>query len=116
MQTPNSRVYKGYWCLPSVPDKEVAGTLTIAPDGKSVLELMGAFSENIGLFLELQHEDSIWGRCYDEQNKGHEITLLDCYCSYSINFGLGFPLLRYSSRCALIGAHIISEDAPFFSL
>lgn len=115
MQIPNPRVYKGYWCLPSTPDKEVAGILTIAPDGKSVLELMGSFVENNDLFLDLGHEDSIWGRCYDEQNKGNKITLLDCYSSYSINFGLGFPLLRYSSRCALIGTHIISEDTPLFT-
>ena len=115
MQTPSTRTFKGYWCLPSAPDKEVAGILTIALDGRSVLELMGSFARNEDLFLDLRHEDSIWGRCYDEQNKGNKITLLDCYSSYSINFDLGFPLVRYSSRCALIGTHILSENAPIFS-
>ena len=111
----NCRVFKGYWCLPATPDKEIAGILTIDPDGKSVLELMGSFEERDGLFLDLQHEESIWGRCYDEKNKGNRITLLDCFSSYSINFDLGFPLVRYSSRCVLIGAHILSENDPYFS-
>lgn len=115
MEHLDNRVFKGYWCLPSVPDNEIAGTLTVGADGKSVLELMGAFGEDNGSLLELSHEDAIWGRCYDEQKKGKSITLLDCDSSYSINFGLGFPLVRYSCRCALIGTHILSAEVPYFS-
>lgn len=108
------RLYKGYWFLPSNPDKEVAGILSIEADGKSVLELMGSFGV-IDLSINLPREHAIWGRCYDNQKKGYRITILDSFASYSINFGLGFPLVRYSGGSVLIGIHILSEEDQSFS-
>lgn len=106
------RTLKGYWHLPSNPESEVAGIMTIDSDGKIVLELMGQFGD--GFDSGVRHEDVIWGRCYDSQKNGASVTLLDCTASYTMNFGLGFPLVRYSGCYALIGIHILSDMDPAF--
>lgn len=106
------RILKGYWYLPSNPDDQVAGIMTIWPEGKTVLELMGQFGG--GFDPGVRHEDVIWGRCYDSQKNGASVTLLDCTASYTVNFGLGFPLVRYSGRYTLIGIHILSDIDPAF--
>lgn len=53
-----NRVYKGYWWLPSVPDDQVAGTLTVEPDGDLRLELYGGFGlEEDGVNFERKPKD-----------------------------------------------------------
>lgn len=37
------RIYKGYWWLPSEPEEQIAGTLTIDPRGNVKLELYDCF-------------------------------------------------------------------------
>lgn len=60
-----SRIYKGYWWLPSNPDDQVAGTLTIEPDGGLRLELYGGFGlETEGVSFERKADKVIYGRCY----------------------------------------------------
>ena len=38
-----TRIYKGYWWLPSEPEEQIAGTLTIDSRGNVKLELYGCF-------------------------------------------------------------------------
>ena len=39
--------YKGYWYLPSSPEKKIAGNLTYYPNEKIVLELFGGFNTSL---------------------------------------------------------------------
>lgn len=110
-----NRLYKGYWFLPFAPDKQVAGVLTLESDGQAVLELIGAFGERPGADLENSYEPAVWGRCYDvNKHRGTSITLLNCGVSYTYNWELGFPLVRYSGQMAMIGIHVLSDHEPLF--
>ena len=109
------RLYKGYWFLPSDPEKQIAGVLTINPDGKAVLELIGAFEGSSFYSSPRYYMDTIWGQCYDDnKRKGTIITLLNCPASYTYNSGLGFPLVYYSAHIVLTGIHAHSDQEPVF--
>lgn len=52
-----NRIYKGKWWIPSNPDDQVSGYLTIHPNGVVKLELVGAFEqEEKGIDLEREDE------------------------------------------------------------
>ena len=111
----DSRVYKGYWWLPSISDDQVSGLLTIESDGHIVLELFGAFAlEERGLSFDADFESMIWGRCYDENNHMTDISLFNCNSAITLNFSSTFPLTRYTCRYAFIGFHGSSVDEQLF--
>ena len=54
--------YKGYWFLPSSPEKKVAGILTYSPNDEIILELIGCFDESLSSLFEQQEEMVIHGK------------------------------------------------------
>ncbi len=111
----NNRLFKGYWWLPSSPDDKVAGVLTVEPNGKVLLELMGAFdSAGKSFDFESNIVDVIYGRCYAPNNNMKDISLMDCRSAITYNFSSSFPLTRYTCIYALIGIHAESMDSQEF--
>lgn len=99
--------YKGYWYLPSDPDKRVAGVLTYYPNEKILLELLGCFGEySLAIFTENGDEDIIYGRTAE----GKDITLLNNFRSLKINTGADFPIVRYTCNFMVIGSHVKGLD------
>lgn len=111
-----SRIYKGYWWLPSNSDDQVAGTLTIEPDGGLRLELYGGFGlETEGVSFERKADKVIYGRCYAPNGHMKDISLFECHSAINLNFSSSFPITRYSCQYALLGFHTLSmKDAAFF--
>ena len=99
--------YKGYWFLPTVPDKMVAGILTYFPNEKIYLELLGCFGEySWSILTESGKEDIIYGKT----SEGKDITLLNNYRSLRINGGADFPIVSYTCDCLVIGSHVKGID------
>lgn len=98
--------YKGYWYLPSSPDKKIAGILTYYPNDKIVLELIGCFNDPFISLLEDNEENVIYGKTSDAK----DITLLQCHQSGTANFSAEFPIVKYSCNYIVIGKHINSFD------
>lgn len=111
-----TRLYKGYWWLPSTPDDQVAGTLTIEVDGDLRLELYGGFGQNEnGVSFEREPDKVIYGWCYAPNGHMKQISLFECHSSINLNFSSDFPITRYTCYYALIGYHLLSmKDAKFF--
>ncbi len=51
--------YKGYWWLPSTPDKKVAGTLKYIPNDSIRLEVIGSLGTDDEILNELHGDESI---------------------------------------------------------
>lgn len=98
--------YKGYWYLPSSPDKKIAGILTYYPNDKIILELIGCFDDSIPSLLDIGQEEVIHGKTSDAK----DITLLQCHKSVNVNFSADFPIVQYSCNYIVIGKHINSLD------
>jgi len=99
--------YKGYWWLPSDPDKRVAGVLTYYPNEKIVLELLGCFGEySLAILTGNNQEDIVYGKT--AENK--EITLINNFRSLSLNFSADFPIVRYTCNYMVIGKHVEGLD------
>lgn len=98
--------YKGYWYLPSSPDKKIAGILTYYPNDKIILELIGCFDDSIPSLLDIGQEGVIHGKTSDAK----DITLLQCHKSVNVNFSADFPIVQYSCNYIVIGKHINSLD------
>lgn len=110
-----TRLYKGYWWLPSSEEEQVAGMLTIESNGTLRLELYGCFgTEEKFLDFDKEDENVIWGRCYAPNGHMKDIALFECRPAISYNFSSGFPIVRYSCRYALIGFHTDSMSSPSF--
>lgn len=107
--------YKGYWWLPSLPDDQVAGTLTIDSKGNLRLELYGGFGlGEKGVRFESETDAVIYGRCYAPNGNMKDISLFDCHSAINLNFSSTFPITRYSCYYALIGYHTLSMNDPIF--
>lgn len=105
--------YKGYWWLPSNPNKTVAGILTYMPNERITLELIGTFdSENVSTIalLDSKLNDIIHGITSDSG----KITLYNCYPSGSANWSCSFPITRYSCQFIIIGKHLDSFKQKCF--
>lgn len=104
--------YKGYWYLPSFPEKKVAGILTYSPSDKITLELIGSFDDTFSSLFETKEEKVIYGNSSDAK----EITLLQCFQYSSVNFSADFPIVKYNCRCLIIGKHInsLEEQAKYW--
>lgn len=99
--------YKGYWWLPSDPDKKVAGVLTYYPNEKIVLELLGCFGEySLAILTGKDEEDIIYGKTAESK----EITLINNIRSLSLNFSADFPIVRYTCNYMVIGQHVEGLD------
>lgn len=112
-----NRFYKGYWWLPSEPDEQIAGMLTIDSRGNVKLELYGCFgpSDDYVIF-DRKDDPAIYGRCYTPDSKMTDVSLIGCSSALTLNFSDNtFPLTRYTCRYALIGMHCQKmEEAMFF--
>jgi hypothetical protein len=109
-------LYKGYWWIPSLPDDQVAGTLTIDSRGDMQLELYGGFClEEKGIQFEREEDAVIYGRCYAPNGHMKDVSLFECHSAINLNFSSNFPITRYTCYYALIGYHTLSmNDASFF--
>lgn len=104
---------KGYWWLPSNPDKTVAGILTYIPTKSIKLELFGSLEDedNLSVFTTERQEMIILGATSDAK----DITLINNFRSISLNFSAQFPIIRYSCQYLIVGGHINGlDDARFF--
>ena len=112
----DSRIYKGYWWLPSNQEEKVAGSLTVEPSGSLLLELFGGFGQDEdGMNFEREPDEVIYGRCYAPDGHMKDISLFECHSAISLNFSSDFPITRYTCYNALIGYHMLSmRDAKFF--
>lgn len=109
-----NRIYKGKWWIPSNPDKQVSGYLTIQPNGVVKLELIGAFEQEEN-GIDFEREDAmIFGHCFAPNNHAKDITLFDCHAASTWNPSLPFTLTRYTCRYALIGIHTEAMNAKMF--
>lgn len=109
--------YKGYWWLPKSPDDQVAGSLTIEPDGKMKLELYGGFgneNDDAMYFFEPKIEPVIFGRCYAPNSNMKDISLFTCGGAVRFNLGSTFIMTSYSCHYGLIGIHVESMNTPAF--
>lgn len=107
VQSENLIEYKGYWFLPSNPDKKIAGVLTFYPNEKIELELFGCLTETINVLCDCQQSESvIWGKTSDAK----KITLLNAFMQGQRNLDSDFPLLRCTCRYMIIGKHINGLD------
>lgn len=109
-----NRIYKGKWWIPSNPDNQVSGCLTIQSNGVVKLELIGAFEqEEKG--IDFEREDAVLhGHCLTPNNHAKEISLFDCHAATTWNPSLPFTITRYTCRYALIGVHTEAMNAKAF--
>lgn len=98
--------YKGYWYLPSAPEYKVAGVVTYYPNDKIILELIGAFDDDLHNLFINKKESIILGDASDSK----KISLSNCYQSSSLNFSSGIPIVRYTCNSMIIGKHIESLE------
>jgi len=98
--------YRGYWYLPSEPEQKVAGIVTYYPNEKIILELIGAFNEEIEALFSEKEEPVIHGITSDAKN----ISLIRCYQYTSVNFGSGIPIVRYLCEYMIVGKHLMSLE------
>ena len=111
------RIYKGYWWLPSEPEEQIAGMLTIDSRGNVKLELYGCFGPaDDYVIFDRKDDPVIYGRCYTPDSKMTDVSLIGCSSALTLNFSENtFPLTRYTCQYALIGIHCQKmEDAMFF--
>ena len=114
--TGENRIYKGYWWLPSSPEKQIAGTLTIDSRGNVKMELYGCFGP-VDDHIISKHKDDpvIFGRCYTSDSKMTDVSLIECHSAITLNFNENtFPLTKYTCRYALIGIHCLSMEEGVF--
>lgn len=105
--------YKGYWWLPSNPDKTIAGILTYIPNESIKLELIGSFDtgdDPLMSYLEHKSEDIIYGVTSDAK----EITLFNCNGYGSLNLSVSFPIMKFSCRYLVIGKHLEEYNQKCF--
>lgn len=99
--------YKGYWYLPSEPNRKVAGILTYYPNEKIELELIGCFGEyTLEILTKKEEEEIIYGRTAE----GKDITLTNNIRSLKLNTNADFPIVRYICDYMVIGSHVKDLD------
>lgn len=101
--------YKGYWYIPSNPNKVIAGILTLAPKSGVTLELLGCFEDfNVEVIKgKILNQEIIYGNTAE----GEKITLFQSvYSGSKCNTDAKFPLVCYSSLFMIIGKHSLGLD------
>jgi hypothetical protein len=100
----------GIWWIPGQENVQVAGTMEFQPSGKSVLTLIGAFSDLESFDLDIPKFDIINGLTVD----GRKVTLYDCHRSSA---RLSFPGVmseEYHVSIVLLGHHFQSKEDVVF--
>lgn len=111
MKLSEEQLFKGYWWLPDNPDNKVAGVLTYIPGEKICLELLGGFENEEGEYIGLFDEDNKnIPLIYGKDSGAKEISLVDCYSSFVLNFSADFPMMSYSARMLVHDKHIGAID------
>ena len=67
--------YKGYWYLPSAPEHKVAGVVTYYPNDKIILELIGAFDDDLHNLFMNKEESIILGDASDSKKISRPVRL-----------------------------------------
>lgn len=108
---------KGYWWLPSAPDKKVAGILTYTNEQEIILELIGSFYPSIPNFLDkfligdsFIEEKIIFGLT----SEGNKITLIDCIPGFSAKSDCPFSTFNYQCQYSINGTYLNSIDDKIF--
>ena len=110
MKLSEEHIFKGYWWLPMNPNNKVAGILTFTPGERMCLELIGGFENAHGEYIGLFDENNKIPLIYGKDSNAKEITLVDCYSSFTLNFSAEFPIMRYSARLLVFDKHLNSLD------
>lgn len=105
--------YKGYWWLPSTPDKKVAGTLKYIPNDSIRLEVIGSLGTDDEILNELHGDESI-SVIHGFTSDAKHISLFNCFSSGSLNFSCNFPIMRYSCSHLFVGIHMNAFDDECF--
>ena len=116
MMREEERIYKGYWWLPSEPEEQIAGTLTIDYRDNVKLELYGCFGPTDDyVIFDRKDDPAIYGRCYTPDSKMTDVSLIGCHSALTLNFNDNtFPLTRYTCQYALIGIHCQKMEGTMF--
>ncbi len=103
---------KGYWWLPSQPERKISGTLKYHPVLGITLELMGSFRA-MSDPKRKETENIILGKTANNR----EITLYKCYASgFSLSMGVGVSTSSYTAIALFVGYHFqAAEDVAFSS-
>lgn len=97
------QTYKGYWWLPTNPEKKVAGILEYIPNVSITLEIFGTFtSSNAHNTIKLITQNERIEIIHGETSEAKEITLFNCFSSGEWNTST-FPLIHFSCTKLLIG-------------
>lgn len=100
----------GIWWIPGCEHVKAAGTMEFQPGGKSVLNLIGSFSDLQSFGLENPKFDVINGLTVD----GRIVTLYDCQRSLERISYPGVMSEAYRVKIILLGYHFQSkEDVTF---
>lgn len=101
--------YKGYWFLPSNPQKKVAGILTYTKGRDAFLELIGSFEESSDEALEKCGK--VYEIIYGITSDAKDITLFQSMqTNYENASNSTFPIIRYETRLFIIGKHSSGLD------
>lgn len=65
------------------PNNKVAGILTFTPGERMCLELIGGFENANGEYIGLFDENNKIPLIYGKDSNAKEITLVDCYSSFT---------------------------------
>ena len=108
---------KGYWWLPSAPDKKVAGILTYTNEQEIILELIGSFYPSIPNLLDkfLIGDSSIEEKIiFGLTSESNKITLIDCIPGFSAKSDCPFSTFNYQCQYSINGTYLNSIDEKIF--
>ena len=101
--------YKGYWFLPSNPQKKVAGVLTYTKGHDAFLELIGCFEESS--YEASKKCGKVYEVIYGISSDAKDITLFQSMqTNYENASNSTFPIIRYDTRLFIIGKHSAGLD------
>lgn len=95
---------EGYWWLPAVPEKRIAGIFSYKPDEYSELKLFGNLHpEEDHVLTHILSDAETPSIIQGEDENANEITLtVLSYGNISFNFSSSFPLIHYKAQYTFI--------------
>ena len=104
--------YKGKWWIPAVDQNKIDGTLTINPDGTSVLEIRGELINRnfAGFSPSREGIEIIWGRASD----GSKLTLFNCDLVGTSHSSEGFPTQSFKINTTILDAYFPTKETITF--
>lgn len=104
--------FKGFWWLPTNPEKKIAGELRYSRTENTTLELIGEFQEGDRL-LDINDQrryDIIQGALSD----GKDVTIITSFpIDASYNTSCSFPIVKYLTPLVIHGKHLQNLDERF---